>query len=170
MLPSTSFSQVDTTKIRKEITTVLKNNGLKNAAFDLRVTSTNQKGGQTAFQITNNNFNENRYHIIRGNNNVVGINGDVTYGDFPVYPTQADLLEIMDSIPNRSDTVIFYSANSQNKFDVIYANALQDLLLNSGYPNSGICYHCYIQIVQSVKMSFDREREHYIRVVVKSFK
>lgn len=46
----------DTTKLRKEISRVLKKNGLENAGYELKVISTNQKGGQTAFVI-NNHYN-----------------------------------------------------------------------------------------------------------------
>ncbi len=54
LLHFTSFSQIDTAKIRNEIKQVLKKNGIKNTSFELKITSTNQKGGQTAFVITNN--------------------------------------------------------------------------------------------------------------------
>jgi hypothetical protein len=52
-LPICTFSQVDTAKLRKEINTILKKYGLSEAAFQLKVSSTNQKGGQTAFVINN---------------------------------------------------------------------------------------------------------------------
>lgn len=55
--PFISFSQIDTAKLGKEISDVLKKYGLKNASFELSVKSTKQTGGQTAFVINNYNGN-----------------------------------------------------------------------------------------------------------------
>ncbi len=68
-----SYSQVDTSKIRKEISEVLKRNGIKSPSFELKVTSNNQKGGQTAYVI--NNYNGKNVHVVQGNN--YGVNGDL---------------------------------------------------------------------------------------------
>lgn len=54
-MQNASYSQ-DTSGLRKEISVLLKKYGVANAGFELKVNSTNQKGGQTAFVI-NNNYN-----------------------------------------------------------------------------------------------------------------
>lgn len=69
-----AYSQVDTAKLRKEIALVLKKYGLKEPLFELKIQSTNQKGGQTALVI--NNYNGRDVHVINGNN--YGVNGDIT--------------------------------------------------------------------------------------------
>jgi len=67
--PFISFSQIDTVKLSKEISDILKKYGLKNASFELSVKSTGQVGGQTAFVI--NNYNGN-----------ITIVSDVPYGEY----------------------------------------------------------------------------------------
>lgn len=76
---SSSKSNVDTAEIRKEILQVLKKHGLKDISFLINVKSLNQKGGQTAFEISNynykNTFNIKEEHTVNGNN--FGVNGNV---------------------------------------------------------------------------------------------
>jgi hypothetical protein len=70
------YSQ-DSIKIRKEIEAVLKKYGFKTPIFEIKISSQNQKNGQTAFVI--NNYNGKVNHVVTGDN--YGVNGDITVID-----------------------------------------------------------------------------------------
>lgn len=55
------FSKQDSTNFKNDLEKLLKKYGLKTAGYVLNIQSNDQKGGQTAFTITNNNYVTNNY-------------------------------------------------------------------------------------------------------------
>lgn len=77
---------VDTAGLRKDLQKVLNKYGLRSANFELKVSSINQSGGQTAFQISN--YTANTMNVVNGDN--YGINGNLNLNE-EMKLTQSDL-------------------------------------------------------------------------------
>ena len=109
--PACSFSQVDTAKLRKEINGILKKYGLNDASFQLKVSSNNQKGGQTAFVINN-------YYVS---------------GIAQRRLTSSLLNNIVSQIPSYNTTIMFYYAGGKEGKN--YTEEIGTALMKKGYSN-----------------------------------
>jgi|SRR5690348_5204613 len=76
--------------------------------------------------------NNSNNHIINGTNN--GINGDVNIGNMPKVPDQSTLMQIEDSIEDKT-TQIYLIESTTNSANRTYCEKLKILLNANGYSN-----------------------------------
>jgi hypothetical protein len=112
-----SYSQVkknftDSTLLKKEIDNLLAKHGLKSTGFSINVISVNQKGGQTAYSITNN-----------------------YYGLKPREVTNDIMSEVEKQVLNKETPVTVYR-RSQDAESFEYATKIILALRKAGYLNS----------------------------------
>jgi hypothetical protein len=122
-----SYCQVDTAKLRKEIALVLKKYGLKEPLFELKIQSTNQKGGQTAYVI--NNYNGKNIHVINGNN--YGVNGDIINGIKQRHLENNVVKYLLTQLPNKDEEIVFLFSGGKEGLN--YANEIYNMLIAKGY-------------------------------------
>lgn len=119
-----SFSQIkksfdDSALLKKEIDSVLRKHGLKSKGFSINVISLDQKGGQTAYAITNNYY------------------GNVTINKEKELTTQdeTDILRKIDSVKGKinitSNDIMFFKSQYSNAPK--FASELRSFLVNKGY-------------------------------------
>lgn len=133
--PVFSFSQGDTAKLKKEITAILKKYGYKDAIFNLKVESSNQKGGQTAFEI--NNYTGREIHVVNGPN--YGVNGNVSNEKQLTDEDKVGLISFITKLKQDSSTntmsysISTHSASNGAKF----AFQITEYLNSLGYKYNG---------------------------------
>lgn len=131
--PLYSLAQkVDTATLRKDISALLKRHGLKNAPFEIKIESANQKGGQTAYII--NNYNGRETHIVNGSN--YGVNGNLSVGVPPRIISTKDLTQLFTLFPGKQTPIEFQfiglsTTSEMENLKKQFINILKD----NGYTN-----------------------------------
>lgn len=113
---------IDSAKFKKEILQVLKKYGIKDTLFEIKVSSINQKGGQTALLI--NNYNGKVINFYSGD---IYINPDPK----PRIVTADDINLIKKTFGFKSKINIWYSTANQES--IKYGNELNEALFKLGY-------------------------------------
>lgn len=112
------YSQVkkkfaDSTLLKKEIDAVLAKHGLKSTGFSINVISINQKGGQTAYSITNNYYTGIKKRTL----------------------TMSELNDIVSQIPDKNSIIQMCSINNAGKEGELFATQIANNLISNGYKN-----------------------------------
>ncbi|MFP5040283.1 hypothetical protein, partial [Parasediminibacterium sp. JCM 36343] len=134
--PVVSYSQ-DTASLRKEISALLKKYGISNAGFELKVNSNNQKGGQTAFVITNNyNYTVVNDIPMYAKYGILGLEVNSNAVMIPAVKTGLPLY--MSNIVKGAGVEIFTTDNALNYCDSVITK----------YPNFPYGHFCMFVILQ----------------------
>jgi hypothetical protein len=165
--PIYSKSQTDTSKLKKELTALLKKYGLKDASFLLKVESLNQKGGQTAFEI--NNYNAKEIHVVNGPN--YGINGNVSNEKQLTEEDKNQLISFIEKTKrdSASKTMNFMVMISQTSNGAKVAFQISEYLKSRGYKlvgNGTLIGESFSGVQITVRRRFQSDVEKTIEINV----
>ncbi|MDG3582061.1 hypothetical protein [Galbibacter pacificus] len=106
---------------------------------------------------------KNNSHIISGNNNQVGVNGDVNYGIQQRHLDKKLLQEILNKLPNHNAKIRFWYVR-ENKESYIYGNEIFQTLYKLGYhnikANGWFLPGCY----DKVRLEFEKDSTLLIKI------
>jgi hypothetical protein len=113
----------------------MKKYGFKDPSFELKVQSTNQKGGQTAFEI--NNYTGREIHVVNGPN--YGVNGNISN---EAQLTENDKIELVSFInklkkDSSSNTMSFLISTLSASNGAKVALQITEYLKSIGYKYEG---------------------------------
>lgn len=135
-------SPLDSVALQKELDVVLAKYGLKSKGFAVNVVSLNQKGGQTAYSITNNYYQ----------NVTVTQQPTLTEWDRQFYMRHIDQLVKDSAITSKE--IIITMGNGSNSGQ--YVKQLQEFLKSKGYEtNVGTTFEPFTGIGVNVGLYFD---------------
>lgn len=119
------LSKQDSISFKKDLEKLLTKYGLQTAGYQINVQSDNQRGGQTAFTITNNNYVTNNYGIIvRKLSDIDKVN----------LVNRIDTILKSNNLPK--GTLIELHISMGNDENLTYANEIGNFLFNNGYKVS----------------------------------
>lgn len=125
------LSKQDSINFKKDLEKLLTRYGLQTAGYQINVQSNNQRGGQTAFTITNNSYVTNNYGIIPR-----------TLSDVDKQRLLHRIDTIIRSNKLPKNIKISICVSMGNDENIVYANEIARFLENNGYVvdhNLGVC-------------------------------
>ncbi len=129
------FIKVDSLKLKEELDAVLFKYGLKSSGFAINVVSLNQKGGQTAYSITNNYYNN--------------------YGIIPRKVTEEEFKYIMYYFPNKNVSISFRAYDGVDAEITSVKNQIVDVFKKNGYNNIDTHFKLGLGFDAPSKIMFD---------------